>query len=159
MVTKSQTWMLIYKGTRDGFSSKQFHNSCDNQGPTMTIIQSRDGSYLFGGYTSMSWKTRQTYIQDDQNPFLFTLTNPHSISPTKYSIKMPNHAIYDNLNLGPTFGAGHDLSVSNYSQVNQNSSFNFPHTYEDTTEKGSKTFTGNDRFQTSEIEVYRLIEK
>ena len=49
-----QRWMLIYKATRDGFGSSDFHRCCDNQGATMTVIQSKDGGYLFGGYTSVS---------------------------------------------------------------------------------------------------------
>jgi hypothetical protein len=153
---EGQTWILIYKATRDGFPSTDFHRCCNNQGPTITVIQSNDGGYLFGGYTSISWNTRQNYVQDDDNPFLFTLTNPYEIPPTKYTVKLRNHAIYDHLNYGPTFGAGHDIYVSSHSQTNKNSSFNFPHSYSDTTRRGSMTFTGNKNFQSNDIEVYRL---
>lgn len=37
-------WVLCYRGGRDGFSSKNFHSSCDNVGPTVTIIQSESGN-------------------------------------------------------------------------------------------------------------------
>jgi hypothetical protein len=155
---QGQTWMLIYKATRDGFHSADFHRCCNNQGPTITVVQSIDGGYLFGGYTSISWKSTQNYVQDDNGPFLFTLTNPNKMPPTKYSIKLRNHAIYDHVNYGPTFGAGHDLYISSVSQMNKNSSFNFPHSYNDTTRRGSMTFTGNKTFQTQDIEVYRLVQ-
>ncbi len=157
---EGQKWVLIYKATRDGFLSADFHRCCNNQGPTITVIQSIGvtGSYLFGGYTSISWNSLQTYVNDNNGPFLFTLTNPHAIPPTKYSVKLRNHSIFDHVSYGPTFGAGHDLYISSHSQMNRNSSFNFPHSYNDTTKRGALTFTGDKNFQTNDIEVYRLVQ-
>ncbi len=155
---QGQRWMLIYKATRDGFSSVDFHRCCNNRGPTITVIQSIERGYLFGGYTSISWNSMQTYVQDNNGPFLFTLTNPHGIPPTKYSVKLRNHSIFDHVNYCPTFGAGHDLYVSSHSQTNRNSSFNFPHSYNDTTKRGAITFTGDKNFQTNDIEVYLLVQ-
>ncbi|CAF1229127.1 unnamed protein product [Didymodactylos carnosus] len=45
----SQRWHLIYKAEKNGFAAKDFHRQCDGEGPTMTIIQSQEGNYLFGG--------------------------------------------------------------------------------------------------------------
>jgi hypothetical protein len=43
--------------------------------------------YLFGGYTSTSWKnTNETIWDNDPSAFLFTLINPHEIPPTKNMI-------------------------------------------------------------------------
>ncbi|CAF3069305.1 unnamed protein product, partial [Rotaria sp. Silwood2] len=50
-----QKWELIYKATRDGFGGEDFHRSSDSEGPTMTIIQTVSGGYLFGGYAETSW--------------------------------------------------------------------------------------------------------
>ena len=147
-----QVWKLIYKATRDGFSTTDFHRCCNNQGPTVTVIQSAKYDHLFGGYTSISWSSRQAYAADANDPFLFTLTNPHGIPPTKYEIKLRNHAIYDHANYGPTFGAGFDLCVKGPSETN---SFSFPHSYVDTTKKGFGTFTGERNFQMKDIEVYQ----
>ena len=47
-----QKWTLIYKATQDGFESTCFHLHCDHSGPTITVIESNNGGYLFGGYTS-----------------------------------------------------------------------------------------------------------
>ncbi|CAF3964512.1 unnamed protein product, partial [Rotaria sp. Silwood1] len=41
-----QRWKLIYKASHDGFDANAFHSRCNNQGPTMTIIQSNN-NYLF----------------------------------------------------------------------------------------------------------------
>ena len=51
---KNNKYTLIYKGTRDGDSFDNFHNKCDNQGPTLMIIETTD-EQIFGGYTEKSW--------------------------------------------------------------------------------------------------------
>ena len=93
MEKKNQRWMLIYKATRDGFRSSDFQRCCDNQGPTITVIQSKDGGYVFGGYTSVSWRSVEKYVEDKNGPFLFTLANPHGIPLTKYPNKDTQHSI------------------------------------------------------------------
>ena len=40
----------------DGSAATTFHNNCDKKGPTVTIIKS--GSYIFGGYTDLSWQSK-----------------------------------------------------------------------------------------------------
>jgi hypothetical protein len=155
---ENQKWVLIYKATRDGFRGSDFHRCCDNKGATMTIIQSKDGGYLFGGYTSVSWKSAGNYVIDNNGPFLFTLINPHRIPSTKYCIKNPEHSIYDYSTYGPIFGGGADFYVCSNSQSKEGSYSNFPYSYYDTTNQGNATFTGSRNFQTSDIEVYQLVE-
>ena len=153
--SRSVTWQLLYKATRDGFRARDFHRLCDSKGPTLTIIKSTNG-YLFGGYTRQSWISRYSYVRDT-HAFLFTLTNPYSIRPTKYSIinGRQNTAFYGGSNYGPTFGGGHDIYVPDNSKYN-NGYTNFGHTYRDTTGRRKNTFTGSYKFKTSEIEVYRI---
>ncbi len=83
---KTQQWRLIYKGTRDGFTKKEFNCRCARYGPMMFIIQSKSNSgpgYLFGGFKNNDgWPT--DYVDEvkyDRREFLFTLTNPHQIRP------------------------------------------------------------------------------
>ncbi|CAF0723796.1 unnamed protein product [Adineta steineri] len=152
----NQKWHLTYKATRDGFAIDDFHRCCDSQGPTMTIIQTLD-KYLFGGYTSISWNFHQGANTDamDRTAFLFTLTNPHGISPTKYSTKSSGeHAVASNA-MGPTFGH-YDISVYPNSNLNSESFIKFPTSYIDITGKGYLTFTGSTNFTTTDIEIYRL---
>ena len=40
---------LLYRGTRDGMNSKNFHEKCDEKGPTITLFRNDKGN-LFGGY-------------------------------------------------------------------------------------------------------------
>ncbi|CAF1358490.1 unnamed protein product [Adineta steineri] len=152
----NQKWELMYKATRDGFYANTFHSRCNNKGPTITIIQSSN-NYIFGGYTSVSWTSSQNY-KADETAFLFTLTNPHNIPSTKYTIKPDRvtSAIYDCYSDGPTFGDGKDIYVSNYSNSHEYNKTNFPVTYNDTTGYGNNTFTGAKYFTLSEIEVFKL---
>jgi hypothetical protein len=45
-IGKKGNWNLLYQATRDGFGSGDFHKSCDNKGPTVTIIKTTNGSFL-----------------------------------------------------------------------------------------------------------------
>jgi hypothetical protein len=157
--TPNQQWTLLYKASRDGFEASKFHDKCNNKGTTVSIIRST-GGYIFGGYTSISWTSTNSYVQD-ANSFVFTLINPHGIPPTMYSNNGPesnnnSYSIYDYSNYGPTFGGGFDLHVSDCSNTNLSSYTNFPYSYEDTTGYGNKTFTRSYFFQTNEIEVFGL---
>ena len=146
---------LLYKASRDGFDANAFHNKCNNKGATITIIQSKDG-HLFGGYTSKPWTSNGSYAADP-NAFLFTLTNPNNIPPTKYLVKPSDSStVYHNSGYGPTFGGGHDLYMVANSN-GSNSSVGFPSSYVDTTGRGNATFTGSNSFITTDIEIYNLI--
>ena len=45
--------MKCWHAKTDGWAASTFHSNCDGKGPTVTIIQV--GSYIFGGYTDVSW--------------------------------------------------------------------------------------------------------
>jgi hypothetical protein len=45
---------LIYKASVDGDDSMAFHQKCDNQGATVTIIKTDQGK-TFGGFTKFNW--------------------------------------------------------------------------------------------------------
>ncbi len=49
-------WRLIYRASKYGYTAESFHEYCDNvKGPTLVIIKSSEG-WIFGGYTTQSWK-------------------------------------------------------------------------------------------------------
>ena len=47
-------WKLCWRKSRDGWVNNKFHSLCDEKGPTITIV--KVGTYIFGGYTSLSWR-------------------------------------------------------------------------------------------------------
>ena len=151
---------LIYRGTRDGALSSNFHEKCNNQGPTITLLKNEKGN-IFGGFSSVSWTSIGGYKQAP-NSFLFTLTNIHGTNPTKFQLKNNNdsNAIYDGSSYGAIFGGGHDLYVRN-NFLNNNTNCCFPCTYEDSIGKGKSIFTGDPNnntteFKVIEIEVFKL---
>ncbi|CAF3615832.1 unnamed protein product [Rotaria socialis] len=157
----NQQWELIFRGTRNGFHSEEFHRCCDNKGPTVTVIQSEDG-YLFGGYTTVPWKTPEDSLfgapKEDSTAYLFTLTNPHHIPATKFKIRNDQiaQAVLHRDDHGPCFGSG-DICMRSNSNVNSESHSRFPQTYVDTTDIGKTLFTGSRYFATAEIETFRLM--
>ena len=57
----------------DGWAASTFHRNCDGKGPTVTIIQV--GSYIFGGYTDVSWSSKYHFIFRPVFFKLFSLLN------------------------------------------------------------------------------------
>ena len=57
---RHSTFVLIYRASRDGWDSSNFHALCDNKGPTVTVVKS--GDYIFGGYTEQSWEKGGKYF-------------------------------------------------------------------------------------------------
>ena len=138
-------WKLVYRATRDGFATSDFHRQCDGKGENLGVIRSQAGSYLFGWWTPLSWNSQGRYVADaSARTFIWTLTNPAGL-PAKYNIKpsLTQNAIFGNPSYGPILGYGHDIVVYDKSNTNDDSHTNFPHTFEDTTGRGSNTFTGS----------------
>eukprot|EP00347_Sterkiella_histriomuscorum_P012334 403368991 len=59
------SFKLLYQGSRDGYAASKFHQLCDNQGPTITFVLSEFGQ-TFGGYTSVSWNSKDDWKEDKQ---------------------------------------------------------------------------------------------
>ena len=83
---------LLYRGTRDGMYSKNFHEKCDDKGPTITLFKNDKGN-IFGGYLPVSWKNTGGYLNENRC-FIFTLTNIYNIQPTKFKSKNNGHEVY-----------------------------------------------------------------
>jgi len=73
---------LIYRGTRDGMTSNDFHNKCDNKGKTICLFLN-DKDNIFGGYSSIPW-TNNGGDKTSNDCFLFTLSNIYNTEPTKF---------------------------------------------------------------------------
>jgi hypothetical protein len=151
---KSKTdWKLAWRGSRDGFD--KFHSLCDLIGESVTVIKSSKG-YLFGGFSSASWDAVNKNEQYESAPgsFLFTISNPHGIPPTKYPLKFPEYTIYHNKQHGVIFGQ-RDIFVTSDCNKHSNSCTSFPMAYADTTgKKPVYTFTGSLCFRVRDIEVF-----
>jgi len=85
---------LLFRMSRDGNQSSQYHNLCDNKDNLLTIIQT-DQNKKFGGFASKSWGV-QGNIND--KTFLFSLNDMK-----KFERLNKNKASGDGSSYGPIF--------------------------------------------------------
>jgi hypothetical protein len=121
--TQAAQLRLLYKATRDGFMAKDYHRACGGYSRLLCVIREKERGWLFGGFTSVpaaSTQARNEHV--DATAFLFTLTNPHGIPPTKYVTKAGAPAVCTHASclfaLGYKIGAGYDLVIRTESNIN-----------------------------------------
>jgi hypothetical protein len=149
---KNHELELIYRGSRDGFSAENFHQNCDEQGPTLVVCKSKAYEKVFGGFTSKSWSKVDYYVAD-QDAFLFSLSNS-----SKHQITEASCAIFCASEAGPTFGAGYDLAICSESNIIEGSSSALGMTYKANDNMGDLTayLGGASSFMLDEIEVFTV---
>jgi hypothetical protein len=114
---------LIFRGSCDGFSPGYFHESCDNQSRTVTIIKVKESDEILGGYNPSVWDS--DYNDDDEcdecvgvnsnteESFIFSFKD--GIENYILScIEDNERAIFNNVNRGPSFGYGDLDFYGNY---------------------------------------------
>jgi len=143
---------LLYRGSRDGFSSQNFHELCDEAGPTLVVCKSKAYEKVFGGYTSKNWSIIEDYV-NDEDAFLFSLSNS-----TKLAISEPSCAIFCSSECGPAFGAGYDLMICSEGNIIEGSSSALGMTYKANDNMGDLTayLAGASTFMIDEIEVFTV---
>jgi hypothetical protein len=156
---KTQQFVLLWRGTRDGFRATTFHERCDGHSNTLIVIQDI-GGYIFGGFTPIPWGGPPDWKADSSGrSFLFTLRNPAGTAPIKFPLCKPDRAIYSHPNYGPILGSNADIRVVDNCNMNANSYTNLGSSYTNRTGRGSKTvFTGASQFQVKEIDVFEIIQ-
>jgi hypothetical protein len=118
---RGKRFVLLWRGSRDGFGARDFHGRCDGHANTLVLILDTDGN-VFGGFTPLQWESprKEKWKCDDSlKSFLFTLKNPHNIPARKFALKAEKkpHAIRCDPSWGPAFGYN-DLAV--YDNCNAN---------------------------------------
>jgi hypothetical protein len=151
---------LLYRGSRDGFNSSDFHGKCDGQSDTITFIQTTK-DFIFGGYTPLSWDSTSGWKADsNHHSFVFTIINPHNFGPRKFALK-PDHsqyAIYCSASYGPLFGNGNTIRVCTKCATSNDSYTRLYAYVNDTKLDDYIVFTGEEHFTVKEIEIFALIE-
>ena len=157
------SWTLIYRGSRDGFSTESFHDMCDGKTKTLTIMKTGQRPFIFGGYTNASWSSENTTVRRgfayDDGAFIFSLENYHNIQ-CKMTSEDSKSSIICSKKLGPSFGRG-DIKI--FSEGLECTSFignTYAHPWGkcfDKSEDESHSFlAGSHKFKLSEIEVFQF---
>ena len=145
---------LIYRGTRDGMTSNDFHNKCDNKGKTICLFLNEKDN-IFGGYSSIPWQNNGG-DKTANDCFLFTLTNIYNTEPTKFPYAK-GYSVYHGSNYVPYL---YDLRFYTNFSDNSNCSY-FPYSYKDVLGKGKSIFTGdfnnnNQYYKLKEMDIFKL---
>ena len=152
-------WSLLYRGTRDGFKASDFHSHCGVKPNILIIVQSTNGNIL-GGFTSIQWTSCGLW-QFDKSAFIYSLVNKEN-RPLLFEHASTNKkSIFSRDFLGPLFGSGYDLFISDSSNTNTNSYSNLGQTYTHPeyplgSEKAKTILAGSHTFQVEEIEVFQM---
>ncbi|CAG8592158.1 9265_t:CDS:2 [Paraglomus occultum] len=139
------TLNLLYRGSHDGDEASVFHNLCDNKGPTITVIRTKEENEIIGGYNPISWNQALQKYMHTSYSFLFAMKSSGNVLSL---CKSPAIAIRNDPNCGPVFG--NDLVLIN------NFSVPYNHTYQDAYDKSIRG-NRNMFFSVEEIEVFQVI--
>jgi hypothetical protein len=105
---------LEYKASKHGWKSSDFHRCVANKEYLLVIVKSVSG-HLFGAFSRKCFRSVDPTSFDehelDSNAFLFTLTNPHGISPTVLISSGSDSALLFRSNAGPCYGSASALFV------------------------------------------------
>ncbi|GBB87265.1 hypothetical protein RclHR1_01370024 [Rhizophagus clarus] len=94
---------LLLRGSRDGFSPKQFHELCDNKPNTITFIKVKGTEEILGGHNPSIWKLSGGWAQSYSFIFSF-MCKDGNIKGSIYSrVKSIDKALYYYDNRGPSF--------------------------------------------------------
>jgi hypothetical protein len=53
---EGKQFRLLWRGGRDGFGAREFHDRCNGRAKTLTVISDRNGN-VFGGFTPVPWES------------------------------------------------------------------------------------------------------
>lgn len=148
---------LVYRGSKDGFSSRDFHKKCDLIDNTITIVKTSDND-IFGGFTSKNWnpKGQDGNYKYDDKAFLFKFTNKIE-KPIKLPIIDPHKAIICHESYGPIFGSGNDICIANNCNKNSSSYSYISSYYQPELTNNNRNFlSGSTNFNCVEVEIFQI---
>jgi hypothetical protein len=156
---QKKKWKLIFRASKENFSAYQFHQKCDNQGPTIVIAKSSNGN-IYGGYNSLSWISNGNYTNSNDN-FLFLCVGQKSDKikkPIQFTCTNSSDSAYGESSYGPTFGGGHDLHICDNCNSNNSSYDSLGNSY-----NGQNNISlgggGGNNYSVVEYEVYKNLKK
>lgn len=151
---KRSSLKLLYRGSRDGFEAKKFHEKCDKKGPTLMIVENTTGN-KFGGYASVSWTSDGGDIRSKESfsSFLFSIDKKEKLP---YNPESDLRSLYHLSTVGPCFGNASALLIADNCNIN---SFSFSsdgcNSYQKLKDGGY--VSGTYYFVVKEIEVYSVV--
>lgn len=112
---KSRKWKLCYGEEQGSYTkdAKNFHKYCDGKGPTISVVQLKNGPKL-GGFNPITWAGSGLYgsgLTGSKGAFIFRLTDKSGKPSRKaYRCNNSNRCLYRSSSRGPVFG-DNDLMI------------------------------------------------
>ena len=94
--TEVKEVVLIFRATRDGWRANDFHRLCDDQGPTLCLVQAEE-DFMSAGFTSIPWASPEYGNVEDASAMVFALTGTLQVFKTKN----PKMAVEHHKRAGP----------------------------------------------------------
>jgi len=146
---------LLYSSQLHGKDVSEFHNRCDGESNTLTLIKS-DKGFRLGGFTYLKFSSENKFEKGDGNDFIFSLDKKKMFKNNKDHI----YALYNNPNMFPTFGYPSDIYIHKTCFTSITASYSsFPSSYGvGLVSEGEKNtyFTGTYNFIVEMIEVFKI---
>ncbi|GES98952.1 carbohydrate-binding module family 13 protein [Rhizophagus clarus] len=145
-IINNNKFKLLLRGSRDGFTPEKFHEICDDQTHTVTIIKVKDSNEILGGYNPIGWKSNISYGAT-KDSFIFSFKDNKNIENHILSrVKFGLTAIYSSKDTGPSF-SGVDLTLRN-NNIGSCSKRSYENQIRETTEE----------FIVEEYEVFQIVK-
>ncbi|RIA96150.1 hypothetical protein C1645_872223 [Glomus cerebriforme] len=105
-------FILLLRGSKDGYDVEPFKEKCYNKGATIVIIKPKENDKIIGGYNPINWSGSSKYLETNDS-FIFSFHSPLNSTTTILSrVKNEENAIYDSMYDYHGFG-DHDLRIFN----------------------------------------------
>lgn len=145
---------LKFSALKNGDTSAEFHRLCDNIGPNITIVQTKD-NLVFGGFTMNNWSGNGP--KKDNLAFLFNIQNKKI-----YPIRREENAIYCGNEWLSNFFHGNgglsSLHIANnfFSEMIINNTCNLKDTSFEGFNSDYELNNGNQNFKILNLEIYEI---
>ncbi|GES77262.1 hypothetical protein GLOIN_2v1481345 [Rhizophagus clarus] len=149
------TFKLLLRGSRDGFTPKNFHTLCNNIPHTITFIKVKGSEEIIGGYNPLMWKNScDGEWGKTKDSFLFSFKNKNNFKGTILSrVKDLDRALFYCNEFGPAFDTDLLIYVNGDDCSKEyNSSGCKQRSYE-------KRIRDSVKFSIDDYEVFQIIKK
>ena len=147
-------WKLLYRATRDGWSTNNFHKKIDTYSNTILLVHTEHNN-IFGGFTSLTWNKKYGW-QSDKKAFLILIRSSKNyelqiwnVINTTYTVDMTTQRIF-------RFGMGNSIDIRHDCNNNQRSDVHSVQGSSSTFGIPTAHYLNGDikRFRVKEIEVF-----
>ena len=154
------SWTEVYRATVHGFGDSDFHRFCDDKPRLLVVVKSKEGGWLFGGFTAVAYNHGNNG-KADPAAFLFSLTNPGGIPEKLMSKGSGREGLFYRSDYSATMGCcPYSLHVAGNANSNAGSFTNAggDSFYAAATGKGAYPMSGSDvqYFTAEEVVAYTI---